>query len=124
MASNDRNLGNREVFVPLEGGLWSCPQCGATNPSVKRICEGCGQLVRFRRLPSGILAGVFFALSALAFFAVCEVRGQGAAAWGGIREVLGGFNWIALVLLAIGLYFLWKRPTGKQFARDLRERGF
>ena len=31
---------------------------------------------------------------------------------------------ISLVLLAVGVYFLWKRPTGRQYVRELREREF
>lgn len=133
----NRNLSKREVFTPLAGGLWECPACAATNASVRRVCDDCGQLVRFTRRSSRVYSAAFFIVAGAVFFAVCLVRQPGHSPWVFLSQllqsppdrwsadgVLGAFNWVAVALFAMGAYFLVARPTGNDFLREVRDREF
>ena len=133
----NRNLPKREAFTPLVGGLWQCPACQATNASVHRLCDECGQLVRFTRRSPRMYTAAFFVLSAVVFFTVCLMRQPGHSPLAFFAQllqspperwsadgVLGAFNWIAVLLFGTGLYFLVSRPTGNGYLREVRERDF
>lgn len=134
MSNSDRNLGRPEMYVPLEGGLWICPACEATNTSLKPICGQCGQLVRHRKMPPRVLSAAFFLIAGVAVYLVSCVHlyvrpASSAFAFlanafprhSPLRVVLGGFNPVVIALVVVGLYFLLRRPTGRQYLNEPRE---